>query len=457
MQPSHQPGYPLSAADSGKAAVLPETLNAEIIAVGTELLMGEVVNTNAAYLSDELARVGVNVYFHTTVGDNPNRLKQVFRQALERSHLVLVTGGLGPTDDDLTVATLADLLDAPLVRDGDSEEQIRRFFIARDMPMSRLNLKQALRPEDGEPLPNRMGTAPGLFWDVTQRVRQLGWSAGPGVILAFPGVPREMEVMWTEEALPRIKALLPGRSVLVTRYLKFFGIGESKLGEQLRDLMAQASPTVSPYVGQADVKIRIAVRAGSQAEGMALIEPVEADILSRVGQYCYGRDDDQLEGVVGHLLRESGRTLGVAESCTGGLVSSRLTDISGSSDYTMMNVVTYSNEAKERVLGVSPEALMQYGAVSPQVAAQMAEGIVRVAQTDVGLAVTGIAGPTGGTPEKPVGLAYIGLAGRECPTVVKKVTVNPQYTREYIKFWFSQYALNLCRLYLEGLLYPDQD
>lgn len=424
---------------------------AEIIAVGTELLMGEVINSNAGYLSQELARLGIDVFYHTVVGDNPARIQRVFQEALGRSNLILVTGGLGPTDDDLTIATLADLFETPMVSDTESEEQIRRFFITRDMPMSATNLKQALRPVDVEPLVNRLGTAPGIFWDVSEKVAAKGWGDGPRYILAFPGVPREMKAMWEEVALPKLSPLLPVKSVLVTRFLKFFGIGESMLGEKLRDLMAQASPTVSPYVGQAEVKIRIAAKAPTEADAYAQIAPVEEVILARVGKYCFGRDEDTLEGEVARLLKEQSLILAVAESCTGGLVSSRLTDIPGSSEYTRLNVIAYSNDAKERLLEVSPAILETHGAVSSEVAAAMAEGILKASQADIGLALTGIAGPTGGSDEKPVGLVYIGLAGRGRPTVTKKVLVNPQYGRAHIKFWFSQYALHYCRLYLLGV------
>ncbi len=429
---------------------------AEIIAVGTELLMGEVINSNAAYLSQELAAIGIDVFYHTSVGDNPQRIKGLFQQAFRRSNLILVTGGLGPTDDDLTVSTLAELLDTPLAEDEGSVEKIKAFFITRDMPMSSTNLKQALRPVDGEPILNRMGTAPGLYWDITHKVGAEREVEGPCLLLAFPGVPREMKAMWTEEALPRILAQQPDKRILVTRFLKFTGIGESLLGEKLRDLMAQSSPTVSPYVGQAEVKIRIAAKAETREAAYQLITPTETEILSRVGQYCFGKDEETLEEVVANLLRAKKLQLAVAESCTGGLVSSRLTDISGSSDYTFLNMVTYSNAAKTSQLGVPEATLATHGAVSEAVAKAMAEGILEKSQADVGLSITGIAGPTGGTDAKPVGLVYIGLAQAGKETLAKKVLVNPRYDRKYIKYWFSQYALHYLRLWLLGLLDADK-
>jgi len=426
----------------------PPALKAEIIAIGTELLMGEVVNSNAAYLSQELAQIGIDVYYHAVVGDNPPRIREIFETALRRSNILLVTGGLGPTDDDLTIAALAEMMNTPLVCDPQSETRIRQYFITRDMPMSDTNLKQALRPDDAEVIENPVGTAPGVYWDITQKVATKGWGQGVKIIAAMPGVPREMTAMWTQTVLPRLLTMQTSPSVLATRFLKFVGIGESMLAEKLRDLMAQATPTVSPYVGQAEVKIRIAVKAATQAEGMAQIEPVETEILNRVGAYCYGKDDDTLESVVGEMLLSQKLTLAVAESCTGGLVSHRLTNVPGSSAYTRLNVVTYSNIAKEKMLEIPQEVIQQHGAVSEAVAAAMAEGIGTKIQTDIGLAITGIAGPTGGSDEKPVGLAYIGLARLGETPRVKKVTVNPNYAREQIKTWFSQYALYYLRQFL---------
>lgn len=438
---------------SATSSVSTAMLRAEIIGVGTELLMGEVINSNAAYLSQELARLGIDVFYHTAVGDNPARIQDVFRQALTRSNLLMVTGGLGPTDDDLTVQTLAELFGAPMIADAESEVQIQRFFISRGMPMSRTNLKQARRPEDARPIFNRMGTAPGLYWDVTVRAKTLGWSDGsPRLILAFPGVPREMKAMWTEEAKPQLLSKFPVESILVSTSLNFFGIGESLLGEKLQDLMAMPSPTVSPYVGQAEVRIRIAAKAPTEDAAREQIEPIRAEILKRVGEYYFGENADTLELAVGRLLAETGQAVSVAESCTGGLLSSRLTDVPGSSDYVLFNTVTYSNEAKIRELDVPAEILAASGAVSEPVAARMAEGILNRAQTDIGLSITGIAGPSGGSDEKPVGLAYVGLARRGETPIVRKVLVNPQYERQYIKHWFTQYALHYLRQLLLGQL-----
>jgi nicotinamide-nucleotide amidase len=290
-----------------------------------------------------------------------------------------------------------------------------------------------------------VGTAPGLFWDITDRLASLDWidnrPAGPCLMMAMPGVPREMKKMWIEELVPRLQSYQPNTGILVSQSLKFFGIGESRLAEMLSDLMALTSPTVSPYVGEADVRIRMAVRADTIEAGLAQLAPIKAAILERTHQYAIGENADILESLVGEHLKQKGLTIAVAESCTGGLVSSRLTDIPGSSDYVKLNVVTYSNDAKAQLLKVDPQLITQYGAVSEEVAIAMADGVQRLSGSDMGLSLTGIAGPTGGSDEKPVGLVYIGLAQTGYPTQAFKALVNPKYERSYIKYWFSQYAL----------------
>ncbi len=424
-------------------------MHAEIIAVGTELLLGDVVNSNATWISKELASMGVGVYHHVVVGDNPERIKQVVDQALERSDILIFTGGLGPTDDDLTIATLADLFNEPMLEDPESVEVIRAFFTARDQEMACSNVKQAMRPQSALALKNPIGTAPGVMWDISKKAGK------PALLYAFPGVPRELYAMWPE-AKDHLKQFLYGsgvsESVINTRFLHFFGIGESKIGELLKDLMTAENPTVAPYVGRAEVRIRVAAKAPTDEKAQALIEPVAEQIIERLKPYWYGKDEDTLEQVVGRLLMMLNKTVSTAESCTGGLVSSRLTDVPGSSAYTSLNAITYSNDQKEKLLGVSSKTLATLGAVSPETAAEMADGIRKVSGSDIGLALTGIAGPTGGTDEKPVGLVYIGLSGLTDAPVVKKVMVNPKNDRVDIKHWFSQYALHYLRQYMSGTL-----
>lgn len=420
-------------------------MRAEVIAVGSEILLGDIVNTNAAWISRKLALMGIDVYHHVTVGDNPERIKQVIAQGLERSDLLVFTGGLGPTDDDLTVQTIADYFEQPLNRDIEAEEKIKKYFITRDMPMSRTNIKQADRPDDAEFIPNPVGTAPGLFWDLKPYTQKESFVA------CFPGVPKELFAMWDwlETKLDPYTNNEGQRQLVFKEFMHFFGIGESKLGEAITDLMTLNNPTVAPYVGQSSVRIRIATKAATGEEAAGLTAPIKAEIINRLGQYYFGEGEDaRFEQAVGSLLLEKQQTVATAESCTGGLVSHRLTNVSGSSAYIAFNAVTYSNEQKTKVLGVSEDLLANHGAVSAEVAEAMATGIQRSSGSDIGIALTGIAGPDGGTPEKPVGLVYIGLKNGDKPAISKKVMVNPNYPREDIKHWFSQYALYYLRLLL---------
>ncbi|MBK8190389.1 MAG: competence/damage-inducible protein A [Vampirovibrionales bacterium] len=427
-------------------------MKAEILAVGAELLLGETVNTNAAWISRRLAEAGVDAYFHTTVGDNPARIQQALAQALARSDAVIVTGGLGPTQDDLTVSAIAAYFDAPLIVDPVSEARIAEFFIARGLRHSPSNLKQALRPADAGAISNPVGTAPGLRWEVDAP------DGRRALLLLFPGVPRELYAMWPEGrdtllAFARRRGEAP--AILTSRSLHFFGIGESLLGEKIADLMTGDAPSVAPYVGQADVRVRLSARAESEAAALALIMPVREEICRRLAPYYYGEEDETIEAVVGRALLDKRWRLAVAESCTGGLISARLTDVAGSSAYTTLNVVTYSNDEKTRLLGVSPEILLACGAVSAETACAMAQGARQLAGADIGMAITGIAGPGGGSPDKPVGLAWIAWCGLGAAPIAREIRVNPTYARADVKRWFSQYALFFLYQYLRGELTPE--
>lgn len=436
-------------------------LRAEIIAVGTELLLGDIVNTNAAWISEELARMGIGVYHHTTVGDNVSRIHDVVNTALQRANVLIFTGGLGPTEDDLTVRALAEYFDAQMVSDPQSEETIKAFFVARGMTHSASNLKQALRPVDAAPIPNPMGTAPGIAWKVSQTDNTGDTDPKhrpPTLILTFPGVPREMKTMWPDgqKHLRQFEAELGIQPQYIgTTSLHFFGIGESVLGETLKDLMEQSNPTVAPYVGRSEVRVRLGAKANNPQEAQALLKPVADDIRSRLADYYITEADTlQVEQLVGEMLIQKGLTLSVAESCTGGLVSSRLTDVAGSSAYTHLNLTTYSNEQKQTQLGVPKEHLASKGAVSPEVAEAMAMGMLEKGGSDIALSLTGIAGPDGGTEDKPVGTMYMGLAFKEgvcehLPRLQSKlVRVNAKFSRSDIKYWFSQYALHWVREHL---------
>jgi len=376
-------------------------MTAEIISVGTELLLGQIHDTDATYLSQELAKVGVDVFYRTTVGDNPARISEVLRRALERSDLIVVVGGLGPTPDDLTRDVIADALGMPLAEDPQAGEEIRTFFRQRGLDMPPSNLRQALIPSGGRALRNDRGTAPGIM---VQK--------GGKTVFALPGPPNEMEQMAQKHLITYLKSLQREKSVILSRVLHLSGIGESAVAKQVEALLESRDPTLAPLVGGGVVNLRITAKANSYQEALDKIAGMESQVRAKLGDYVFGADEETLESVVGGLLRARGLHIATAESCTGGLLAARITDVSGSSDYFVSSVVAYSNEAKADLLGVSREALEKFGSVSQEVALEMAEGVKRRHWVDVGVSCTGIAGPTGGTDEKPVGLVFIGVADK---------------------------------------------
>ena len=376
-------------------------MTAEIICVGTEMLLGDILNSNAQYLAQQLAQLGIPHYYQTVVGDNPERLKEVIEIAASRVQILIFTGGLGPTPDDLTCETIADFFGVPLKERADIIEDIAEKFAQRGRVMSANNRKQALIPQGAEILPNPTGTAPGIIWQPR-----------PGLtIFTFPGVPSEMYQMWTQTAVPFLKSQGWGKEIIYSRSLRFWGIGESALAEKVAPYFNLTNPTVAPYAGKGEVRLRISAKATDSTTAEALITPIEKQLIEIAGLDYYGANDDTLASVVGNLLRSSGETLSIAESCTGGGLGQMLTEIPGSSDYFWGGVIAYDNSVKIGLLGVNPEDLEKFGAVSATVAEQMAAGVKNRLSTTWGLSITGIAGPTGGTETKPVGLVYIGLAG----------------------------------------------
>ncbi|MEB3177475.1 MAG: competence/damage-inducible protein A [Nostocaceae cyanobacterium] len=376
-------------------------MSAEIICVGTELLLGDILNSNAQYLGQQLAQLGIPHYYQNVVGDNPERIKHVIEIALNRGAKILIfTGGLGPTPDDLTCETIADFFGAPLTERPEIIEDIARKYSARGRVMTPSNRKQALIPEGADILPNPGGTAPGIIWQPSPNL----------IILTFPGVPSEMHRMWEETAVPYLKSQGWGQEIIHSRMLKFWGIAESALAEKVNDFFNLSNPTVAPYASKGEVKLRVSAKAADAGAAELLIAPIEQQIKEIAGLDYFGANDDTLASVVGELLLKAGETLAVAESCTGGLLGQMLTEVSGSSAYFWGGVISYDNSVKAGLLGVNPEDLLHYGAVSATVAQQMAVGVKTLLGTSWGVSITGIAGPTGGTPTKPVGLVYIGLA-----------------------------------------------
>ncbi|NLV37477.1 MAG: competence/damage-inducible protein A [Clostridiaceae bacterium] len=408
-------------------------MKAEILAVGTELLMGQIANTNAQYISSRLPDVGVGVYYHDVVGDNPERLKQALALAISRSDVIILTGGLGPTQDDLTKETVSAAVDRKLVLDQETYNNIKQFFQKREKPMTQNNMKQAYLPEGSLVIRNKNGTAPGCI------IEQDG-----KVIIMLPGPPSEMKPMFDETVMPYFAAKSEFR--LESRFLNIFGIGESAVEDALIDLIAsQTNPTIAPYAKDGEVALRITARYPKHGNDEDLITPVENEIRNRLGQSVYSNDNRSLVEVASKLLLESGMTLALAESCTGGLLASKLTDIPGISAVFDRSIVTYSNRSKVEELGVSQQTLDLYGAVSEQTAREMAEGIRKASNTDIGISITGIAGPAGATAEKPVGLVYTALS--DCNgTDVKRLDLWGNRNR--IRYTACLHVFDILRRYL---------
>lgn len=413
-------------------------MKSEIISVGTELLLGEIVDTNASYLSQKLAELGIDVHYRHTVGDNLARLSDVISTALSRSDIVLLTGGLGPTDDDLTREAISEATGRPLRRVAASETWLREFFAARNRPLADSNLKQADAPEGAEHMPNSCGTAPGIY---------LQWQGK--LLFAAPGPPTELHAMTERTILPLLRKALGETNQLFTRSLLMADIGESNVATALKDLIdAQADPTIAMYASPALVRVRLATKAPDEASAQARFAPVEAQIREILGNHVFGVDDDTMGTVLGRLLTERRQTLAVAESCTGGLVASKITDAPGASAYFLTGVVAYANETKMRLLHVPAEIIEQHGAVSEECARAMAEGVRTDSGADYGIATTGIAGPGGGTDEKPVGLVYIAVADANGTFVLRQYWPG---NRDQFKQRVSQMALGLLRKRLLGM------
>src|ERR671916_90023 len=411
--------------------------SAEIVTVGTEMLLGDLVDTNTAWISQRLAGLGVGIYRHTTVGDNSDRIVAALRQAASSSDLVVTTGGLGPTSDDLTNACLSTLTGREMVEYPEAREHVDTMFTKFGRKPTANNYKQALFPQGTELIPNPVGTAMGALveWEGT-------------LFATLPGVPSEMKSMFEATLEPLIRARSEGS--IVSKTLHFAGIGESALAEKVQEFLDASDPTVAPLAGQGRVRLRITTRAATEEEAHGKIGPVEKEILDRLGEYFYGEDEETLESSVGRLLSERGATVALAESCTGGLISKRLTDVAGSSAYFVEGFVTYSNASKERLLGVPEEMLAEHGAVSGPVAQAMAEGARKASGADYGLSVTGVAGPGGGTDEKPVGLVYVGVADAEGAEAEKLDLTAWARSRSSIRERSANRALDLLRLRIEG-------
>lgn len=402
--------------------MLSRSLIAEILCTGEELLLGDIVNTNAAFLSAELTELGLSVYHHSVVGDDPKRLSECVDEALVRSDIVIISGGLGPTKDDLTKETVARLFGRSMTLHEPSLEAIRSYFAKTGRVMSKNNEKQAMMPEGAIVFPNNFGTAPALALE-----REDG-----KVAIMLPGPPSELVPLFFEQVVPYIKA--KNLFATASKNLHFFGIGESALAEKLDGyLIDTPSLCAATYCKEGEVRIRITARAESESEArMACEEYADKIIGTEAGRFLYGIDVGTIENAVVIALHEKKLTLSAAESCTGGLIAKRVTDISGCSDVFFGGCVTYTNEVKHKLIGVSEETLERFGAVSYQTACEMARGVRLATGSDIGVSATGIAGPTGGSAQTPVGTVFIGISTKNGEEY-RRLSLSPMRSREYIR------------------------
>ncbi len=413
-------------------------MSAEILTIGDELLRGEIVDSNKSFLSEKLLSIEVETRFHASVNDDPGDMRDAFLRAAERSPIVLVSGGLGPTRDDLTVEVLAATFGRELTQHEPSLRKIEAMFTRLGREMTPSNAKQALVPMGAEVLPNPVGTAPGCMLDV-----------GRAVFFCMPGVPRELYRMMEEQVLPRVAVRLGGgRGVMRAALLRTFGVGESNLEDMLKDVGREPGVVLGFRTSFPDNFLRPVARAATLEEAEAKLARACAAIAEKLGPLVYTRGEETMEAVVGHMLAERGLTIATAESCTGGLIGARITAVPGSSRYYRGGVVAYANEAKRDLLGVPEALLREHGAVSGPVACAMAEGARSRLGADFALATTGISGPDGGTPEKPVGLVWIALASKD--GVEAEQMVFP-FDRERHRAITAQTALDWVRRALLGL------
>ncbi len=400
-----------------------------ILSIGTELLLGQILNTNEKFISERLKELGIDVLYRVTVGDNPDRLEEVVKLSVEKADLVVISGGLGPTEDDLTKETVAKAMDKKLVLNKNCLHKIKGFFRNLDMDMSENNIKQAYIPESAIIMENDEGTAPGFIIEDNNKI-----------IAVMPGPPREMERMFKDSLIPFLSN--KNSEKIYYRNLRLIGIGESDLETRLLDLISnQTDPTIATYAKEGECSVRITSKKENLDEAKKSVDSILPYVNERVGEFIFSYDDKELIEVVADKLKAEKLTISTAESCTGGLLASTFTDVPGISEVYEGGFVTYSNQAKIREIGVSEKTLKEYGAVSEQVAYQMAEGVRRVAETDIGISITGIAGPDGGSADKPVGLAYVGIAAKH-ETKVFKILIKPS-NRTYNKRIFMLRMLRI--------------
>lgn len=402
----------------------------EIVCVGTEILLGDIVNTNAVYLSKKLAEMGISVLRQSVVGDNNSRLTEMLMQALERSDIVITTGGLGPTADDITRDKCCEVMRTELVLDEDIKNEIENYFSSKGLKMSESNIRQAYVPKDGVVLKNNNGTAPGFAIEKNSKC-----------IIALPGPPREMKPMFEESAVEILEKY--STACFVSHNVKMIGIGESLMAENAADLLEGENPTVAPYAKDGECLLRITSSGETKEDAEKKALPVVDEVVNRFKEFVYAVDEENIETVLVKLLKKHGLKIALAESCTGGYAAKRITDISGASEVFDCGIVSYSNEIKNRVLGVRKEDLETYGAVSEEVARQMAEGVRNLGKADYGVGITGIAGPLSDATEKPVGLSFVAVSDEFSTECIKIMTGRKD--RDYNRYVNGSRAFDAVR------------
>lgn len=409
----------------------------ELISVGTEILLGDILNTDAQYLSIELAKLGISVIHQSTVGDNRERLLAQLDEAAKRSDIIILSGGLGPTPDDLTKEVCCEFFGKEMFLHEPTVEKIKKYFSSKGIEMAQNNLKQAMLPKDCVIFPNDNGTAPGMAIEKD------------GVhILVLPGPPRELKPMFQNCAVPYLMQF--SDRIIVSHNVRTFGIGESSMAERVNDLFDARNPTVAPYAKDGEALLRVTAMAMTKEDAESLCEPVIEEIKKRLDAYVYGVDYNCIEEAAVAMLKEHHLKVATAESCTGGLIAKRITDVPGASEVFECGIISYANEIKHKVLGVSEDDLNKYGAVSEPVAKQMAQGALKVSGADIAVSVTGIAGPDSDSTDKPVGLVYIGLADKE-NVWVREIRTSRR-DRSYNRYVSASNALNMIRLYIDNKL-----
>lgn len=409
----------------------------ELISVGTEILLGDILNTDAQYLSIELAKLGISVIHQSTVGDNRERLLAQLDEAAKRSNIIILSGGLGPTPDDLTKEVCCEFFGKKMFLHEPTVEKIKKYFSSKGIEMAQNNLKQAMLPKDCVIFPNDNGTAPGMAIEKD------------GVhILVLPGPPRELKPMFQNCAVPYLMQF--SDRIIVSHNIRTFGIGESSMAERVNDLFDAQNPTVAPYAKDGEALLRVTAMAMTKEDAESLCKPIIEEIKKRLDAYVYGVDYNCIEEAVVGMLKEHHLKVATAESCTGGLIAKRITDVPGASEVFECGIISYANEIKHRVLGVSEDDLNKYGAVNEPVAKQMAQGALKVSGADIAVSVTGIAGPDSDSTGKPVGLVYIGLADKE-NVWVREIRTSRR-DRSYNRYVSASNALDMIRLYIDNKL-----